>query len=104
MEIKVGERYQSDGEPGTVIATNRNHDYLTVIFLQDDGEVQCLRSNGGYSTYGPHPKDLKPIPKEHWVNVYPGTAAFAYDTKKEADEGAGASRVACVKVLEGEFH
>lgn len=36
--------------------------------------------------------------REFWVNVYPGQAYQARDTKSECDQTAGGDRLACVRV------
>ena len=107
MEIKVRERYQSNGKHGTVLATNRNNNTYPVVFLEDDGSLLTFTSEGRYKPHEPHPNDLKPIPKEYWVNVYrvpSGRIACVFSSKEEAEAEDDKNRVACVKFLEGEFH
>lgn len=45
---------------------------------------------------------LIPAKREFWVNVYPNNDTFSYNSRISADKSAGASRIACVKVTEGE--
>ena len=106
MKIKVGDRYQSDQFTGTVIATNRNDPLYPVVFLQDDGIVHFFCPDGKYVAIDDtqHDKDLKPLPREFWINVYPESSPFSYSSKEDADKNAGSGRVACVKAVEGEFH
>ena len=59
---------------------------------------------GKYAHCGVHMKDLievRPrIKREVWVNVYPEESgmAYAHDCKKAANDCAGPSRIACVKL------
>lgn len=109
MEIKVGDRLQSAGFPGTVIATNRNDPSYPVVFLLDNGMLMFFTDKGDYIAGDVSDKDLMPLTKvqEHWVNVSQWNnkvITCAYPTKEKADKDACKDRVACVKVLEGEFH
>lgn len=110
MRIEVGDRLQSAGFPGTVIATNRNDHSYPVVFLLDNGMMLFFTATGDYIAGDVSDKDLMPLTpkvKEHWINVSVWNSKVitcAYPTKEKADKDACKDRVACVRVREGEFH
>lgn len=103
MKIELGKRYRSDNRKGRVIAVDRNHLTHSVVFLIDDGKISTFRADGGYYSFGESNLDLQEIPKTYWVNVYP-TSDGVHPTRESADKYADRDRIACIKVMEGEFH
>lgn len=111
MKIELGKRYRLGKHEGRVIAVDRNHPYYPVVFMQDDGVVSMFTVKGQkfVSTVrglqiDPHQDHLQEIPKTYWVNVYKNDA-FVHPTRLVADNEADIeSRLACIKVEEGEFH
>jgi len=42
----------------------------------------------------------KPEPIVRWVNIYPHSKSYGYETKQAADSSAGQSRIRCIKMVE----
>lgn len=96
-----------DGREVRIYATDGAAE-LTVhgaVKLEDGWEVCGWRSDGrlgGYTITGSDLIEVKPrIKREVWVNVYPeesGMNTHAHECKKAANDCAGPSRIACVRL------
>lgn len=93
-----------DGHKARIVSDKaENHPYKYIaIITQDHGReyAATFSSEGNYDTLvGECGQDLINVPekREMWVNVYADDVT-SYDTKREADEIASPSRIACVRV------
>lgn len=92
-EIKVGDRVNTHGQSGLVIAMWQNK-----VWVLNDG-------NAGPLTWNRSEVRKKPEKHVRWVNVYPGTvASMLHMDKYQADSYAEAHRIACIRIefTEGE--
>ena len=103
MKIEVGKRYRAGVTEGIVLSTTRPFSEFPIVFMDDYGNILFFNTegisdgeDGGYN--------LTEIPKSYWINVYRLASPTCYFSKEDADEMADSNRIACVKVLEGEFH
>lgn len=93
--VRIGEE---DDRPITVYF----HRFGSHRFYTLDGQYERLQNQvlfwpGTKIISGPPPKRKRKIVVERWVNVYYGYDD-TYDTKAIADECAGPSRIACIRL------
>lgn len=100
-----------DGRPARIICWDRKGlPYPIVVLIDNDGKEWletysrngkfCIKENSPLYLEENSPLDLvmAPTKKEGWINIYPDYTAGVYNTKEEADEYKGETRVACVHV------
>lgn len=107
MKLELGKHYKTrDGRKVRIICVDKMSDSHPIVGLILEGDWEAISAyteQGKYATYDSH-EDIvsewrEPITVEGWVNVNDSfPISKFYKTKFEADAGAGADRIACVKV------
>ena len=75
--------------------------YFPVIAVNDTGDIYTFTSEGAFYTRADTELDLVREAKEkqvRYINIYPDGTAFAHKSKRSAEDGAGTSRLACIRV------
>lgn len=114
MKIDFSKPVQTrDGRPARILATDLRHPDYSVVAAVSDGnnleEIIRFTPEGSFwKARGGRPEpdraDLVNVPRkigrEIWVNVYPTDDSYgAMKSKAVADQWAGGTRIACVKVV-----
>lgn len=102
---KAGDQILINGGPGTFGAHNANASKFSRVVLWDSAGAAWAVSDEGFGTSGMQLVAMAPKKQAFWVNVYPlSFGSDRYETKEQADRGAGRTRIACVRVefTEGE--
>ena len=100
-----------DGQPARVLATDLAYHRPVVVAVASKGAdheaVWLLTSEGAYDTDRPlMVRNVPPDPIVRYINMYPnGCRGRAHESRAKADNSAGSSRIACVRVefKEGQF-
>lgn len=79
-----------------------------VIAVNDNGDVYTFTSEGAFYTRADTDLDLVcevKVKQVRYVNIYPNGTVFDHKSKRDAENVAGASRLACIRVEyeEGQF-
>ena len=83
-------------------------DGYPVIGINDDGNIRTFTSEGVFQIDHQSERDLVREVKEkqvRYVNIYPNGTVFDHKSKRDAENGAGTGRLACIRVeyKEGQF-
>lgn len=102
---KAGDPILINGGPATFGAHNPNASDFNRVVLWDSYGNAWAASEKGFGVGGSQLVTMAPKKHAFWVNVYPlSFGSDRYETKDQADRGAGRTRIACVRVefTEGE--
>jgi hypothetical protein len=100
-----------DGEPVTLLSTNARGDFPLLGYRGAREYLTQWTAEGNFFLSEAHPelnlRNAKPKPVEvvQYLNVYAGSHAYGYNTRAEADDHAGTTRIACHRVVlaEGQY-
>ena len=76
-------------------------DGYPVIGINDAGGVSTFTSRGAYQVDHQSEYDLVrevKVKQVRYVNIYPNGTVFDHKSKRDAENGAGTSRLACIRV------
>jgi hypothetical protein len=96
-------------DPVEIITIEGRGQYPIVGYIADSKTPSCWTREGLKQHGASHPLDLMNVPPARYVgyvNIYPNKVKFlVYPSRAEADQGAGTTRIACVRVeyKEGQF-
>jgi hypothetical protein len=81
---------------------------FTVICVDEAGTIRSFTPEGRHRLAGTSERDLVREVKEkqvRYVNIYPNGTVFDHKSKRDAENGAGTGRLACIRVeyKEGQF-
>ena len=79
-----------------------------VIAVNDTGDIYTFTSEGMFQIDGRSEYHLVcevKVKQVRYVNIYPNGTVFDHKSKRDAENGAGTSRLACIRVEyeEGQF-
>lgn len=105
--FKVGDVVKSrDGRSARILAVDVAGPWSIAAAVRHPSGSEYLLSysaDGRLHPDGKSAADLMPPKKVWYVNLYPNSFASKYATRKEADAGADADRIACVRFEEGQL-
>jgi hypothetical protein len=94
-------RHVETKEPWRVLCTDRPRPYELVLLMNSVGDTLCVSADG---KVGANSIAFENIPerREAWVNIYrrppSSPEAHVHFTREEADNRAGRSRIACIRI------
>lgn len=98
---KAGDPILLDGKPASFLmyVTDADPNYRVVV-KGDNGAIFGYTENGRRCDIDKKPcLTMAPKKRMVWVNMYPlPSDVCGYETKEDADHGAGVCRIACVRV------
>lgn len=96
---KAGDPILLNGAPAKFGAHNPDATEFCRVVVWDSGGSAWAVSDQGSSKHGGVFVIMAPKKHTYWMNAYPlSFGSDRYETKDQADRGAGRTRIACVRV------